>query len=170
MRKPSAAREAAIKAETVRHLFDYSPETGAFVRKVSVANNARAGDVAGRRTTKCVQIGIDGVPFNANRLAWLYMTGKWPDRQVCHRDRDGFNNAWANLREADTREYSGNRRVRRDSASGVKGVFKVGRKWRATIQRGGRRDDLGRHDTREAAAAAFAAAHREIYGELSRTA
>lgn len=44
-------------------------------------------------------VDIDGESYRADKLAWLYMTGEWPDELV-HVDGDKGNNVFANLRPA----------------------------------------------------------------------
>jgi HNH endonuclease len=46
------------------------------------------------------QIRIDGRPYSASRLAWLYMTRKWPNSEISYFNGKPSDTRWANLREA----------------------------------------------------------------------
>jgi HNH endonuclease len=45
------------------------------------------------------QIRIGGRPYSASRLAWLYMTGKWPNSEISYINGKPSDTRWANLRE-----------------------------------------------------------------------
>jgi hypothetical protein len=64
---------------------------------------------------------------------------------VDHKDGDRLNNSRSNLRIATCTQNQHNRKLRVDSASGIKGVYKVpGRdKWKAYILRGYKKCNLG---------------------------
>lgn len=138
-------------------------------------NTRYAGRVAGydwkigNQTYRCIRI-FDW-PFLGHRLAFLYITGNWPALGVDHRDGNGLNNRWANLREATKQQNAANTGIPRTNTSGFKGVSpcKNG-KWRATIRIDGRQRWLGRFDTKEAAYTAYCRAAADRHGEFERTA
>lgn len=86
-----------------------------------------------------------------------------------HRNRNRRDNRRHNLRVATPLESQGNTGVRKDNRSGFKGVTwnKAVAKWKAQIREGGRRRFLGYHVTAEAAARAYDAAARALFGEFA---
>lgn len=160
-----------LTADRLRELVDYDPETGAFVWIVKSRPACRVGDPCGRISRQGYhEIGLDYVLHRANRLAWLYMTGEWPDRDVDHINRNKSDNRWANLRLATRSQNSANVSIaQRRNTSGYLGVtFDKSRdKWRAQIRIKGRKVNLGRFACPiEAAKAHDAAAWRE-FGEFA---
>jgi hypothetical protein len=62
--------------------------------------NAPVGAIAGARNGRGYhQIRIGGRPYSASRLAWLYMTGKWPNSEISYINGKPSDTRWANLRE-----------------------------------------------------------------------
>lgn len=162
-----------LTAERLRELLTYDPASGLFTRRVYRSPNAKAGDIAGTIDKDgYVQIQIDGKVYKAHRLAWLYMTGEWPESDIDHNDLDEGNNTWANLRPATVSQNAANCGKRPFNTSGLKGVTFDKRKgrWMAQIQVDRRCRHLGYHDTPELAHAAYASAAREIHGEYARVA
>lgn len=162
-----------LTAERLRSLMVYNPETGIFVRLVS-AGCRPAGSEAGRphpsTPTGYVMMGVDGRLYTAHRLAWLYVYGEWPTRDVDHRDGNRANNAIGNLREATESQNAANSGMRRHNTSGFRGVSWNSRakKWLATIVVRGRKKHLGFFaDAAEASAVYNEAAARE-FGEFAR--
>ena len=41
---------------------------------------------------------IDGVRYRADELAFLFVTGKWPEGEIEHINGDRSDNRWENLR------------------------------------------------------------------------
>jgi hypothetical protein len=82
-------------------------------------------------------ITIDGVIYKAHRVIWLLMTGKWPDHQIDHEDRDASNNRWKNLREATPLQNANNRSLHRNNTSGTTGVYwdKRCQRWKVSLRR-----------------------------------
>lgn len=167
-----------LTAETLRSLLRYDPETGEFrwiARDGKKAWNTKyAGKLAGFNWTVgaiCYRsIRIFDWPFLGHRLAWLYMTGEWPAGGIDHRDGDGLNNRWANLREASKVENAGNVRAKSRNTSGFKGVSqKSNGRYRASIQSHGKWRHLGTFVTAEEAHSAYAAAAAEAFGEFARS-
>lgn len=109
-------------------------------------------------------------PFMAHRLAHLYMTGAWPENEIDHRDLDGLNNRWDNLRPATKSENIHNRRAPRTNKTGFKGVsFSKGR-YRALIYVAGKQIFLGHYKTPDAAYAAYCEAAVKYRPEFGRVA
>jgi hypothetical protein len=167
----------AITHAEILALLDYDPATGVFTwlpRPGAKAWNTRyAGKVAGsnwRAGPNVVYrvLRIHDWPFSAHRVAVFWMTGEWPPHGVDHRDLNGLNNRWLNLRPATKAQNGANTGAPRTNTSGFKGVSFAHGRWRATIRVGGRQKWLGYHDTPEAAHAAYVAAANERSGEFAR--
>lgn len=160
--KPKKRRKALTR-ERLAALLIYDPATGQFIRRVTVAN-ATAGSVAGAANKKgYIDIRIDGRSFKAHRLAFLYMTGRWPSAVVDHANRDPGDNRWANLREASNAENCANASLRRDNTVGAKGVRPIGQKWQVRIGRGGSKFSKT-FPTYEEAVRGYREAAFQIYG------
>lgn len=108
----------------LKELFDYNPETGDFVRRVSViSSNGRAGCIAGSTdTTGYRQIRVNGWLYRAHVLAWVYMTGEYPKDMIDHIDMNRANNAFKNLRECSTNQNQYNTAARQANKLGIKNV------------------------------------------------
>ena len=166
-----------ISIEELRGLLAYDPETGEFTWRVRVSNAVKSGMSAGTIGKKgYVAVGIAGRYYKAHRLAWLYMTGSWPEDQIDHRDLDKANNAWGNLRLATNAQNTANVGRRRRNASGFKGVHRVKEKdgslggWRAQIRVNNRLIHLGVFKAAEEASVAYKEAARRHFGEFARAA
>ena len=72
-------------------------------------------------------------------------------RLVDHRDRDGLNNQWENLRPATNVESARNRGKRRNK-SDYTGVYPVGKKWRVQVMVNGKNNSLGTYTDKFSAA------------------
>lgn len=154
-----------MNADALRELLAYDPLTGAFVWRRKI-NHAKPGDAAGHlnRTLGYVMIGVAGRCYWAHRLAWLHVTGEWPERGIDHINGVKHDNRWSNLREATQGVNNQNqRRAHRDSLTGVLGVTKKRRKYRAQIVLNRKTNYLGTFDTPELAHAAYLAAKRRMH-------
>ncbi|MBS0227683.1 MAG: HNH endonuclease [Proteobacteria bacterium] len=70
-----------------------------------------------------VIIGVDGVLYRAHRLAWLYVFGEWPVREIDHLNQIKTDNRIANLRDVDRGHNEANKSTASSaSISGVRGV------------------------------------------------
>lgn len=162
-----------LTAERLRALLRYDPETGAFTWRVDRGRRFRAGMKAGcaRKDGRCV-LRIAGKLYLGSRLAWLWMTGEWPPRQVDHEDLDCANDRWANLRLATNAQNMRNTRAHADSQSGRKGVHldrRTGR-WVASIMADGISHYLGSSFDIDEAAAMYEQGAQRLHGEFARTA
>ena len=90
-----------MTADEARQLLDYDPDTGIFRWKVNT-RQVNIGQIAGcvkkNKRQSYIVIRVNKRGYYAHRLAWFFMTGVWPV-EVDHKDRNGLNNCWLNLRE-----------------------------------------------------------------------
>lgn len=91
-------------------------------------------------------IGISGKNYLAHRLAFLYMTGSFPDGLVDHINHDSSDNRWANLREATSTDNNRNIRMHHDNRSGICGVWLDRKRWVAKIGVNSNQVCIGRFD------------------------
>ena len=90
-----------LTPKRLRKVLSYAPTTGTFRWKVSASSRAPVGAIAGAKNGRGYhQIRIGGRPYSASRLAWLYMTGKWPNSEISYLNGKPSDTRWANLREA----------------------------------------------------------------------
>lgn len=150
---------------------DYEPGTGLF-RHRETKTCVVAGQIAGSTAVGYVRIYIDGKPYKAHRLAWLYIHGQWPGKFIDHINGDKSDNRASNLREADRAQNGANIALKSHNTSGLKGVswYAPNGKWKAQIQVRGQKIFLGYHETKEAAHEAFCAAASQHFGEYARVA
>jgi hypothetical protein len=99
------------------------------------------------------------------------MTGSLPEHEVDHRDGDGLNNRWDNIREATSAQNKHNRGVNKNNTTGFKGVYMDKRSGRyvAQITIDYKGYQLGRFYTAEEAHACYCAAAEKHFGEFART-
>lgn len=153
-----------ITQERLKQVLLYDPETGIFTWLKS-HRNIKPGDRAGCLDDGYIKIKVDREKHRAHKLAWFYVYGEWPD-QLDHRDLDKSNNRIQNLRKANHTQNNANKPIQKNNTSGFRGVtfFKPRGRWRVLI----RGKYVGSYRTKEAAAAAYARAAKEHFGEFSR--
>ena len=114
-----------LSQESLRHLLDYDRRTGKFVCLDAPNGRIVVGQVAGSLSQNgYVQIKVNGVLYKAHRLAWLWVLGKWPEKQIDHIDGKRNNNRFVNLRDADRKTNTQNRKraPRSNKSTGLLGV------------------------------------------------
>lgn len=158
-----------LSAERLRELLHYDPETGVFVwlvgrSGVKKSRNSVAGGSDGQGYQR---IKIDGVYYGAHRLAWLYVTGKFPNGVIDHIDGCRTDNRFANLRSVSRRINRENQRSASSSSkTGLLGVCapnKSSKRYGAMIGTKGRRIMIGRFDTPELAHEAYVEKKRLLH-------
>ena len=145
----------------LRELVYYNPFTGIFTwlprckkwfktdRGYRIFRGQYAGKEAGHlNSSGYIQIRISGRPYFAHRLAFLYMTGSFPEFDVDHEKGVTSDNRWKSIRPATKQQNMRNSRLKKNNTSGIVGVswFSAGGKWSAYITEDHKKIHLGYFD------------------------
>ena len=163
-----------MRPSALREILAYDPATGEIRWKQPPHPKIKVGQLAGTKGPQHRAIMIGGKWHQAHRLAWMLHTGAAipPDMVIDHKNCDGHDNRWNNLRLATISQNGANSRPRKRSLpKGVSTHVKAGRTvgFRAFISAGnGKARYLGLFSTPAAAHAAYRRAAEEAYGEFAR--
>lgn len=152
-------------------LFSYDPQTGIFTHRTWRGPRSRGpGSVAGcRMQNGYIVIGLPGGgKQTGHRLAWLWMTGKWPPAEIDHINGDRSDNCFSNLRKATRVQNCRNGGIRCNNSTGHVGVAwdASRRKYTAKIGVAGLTINLGRFVSLDEAVSARCAAEIKHFGEF----
>lgn len=138
-----------LTQEILKELLHYNQDTGIFTW-LADGKGRRSNKIAGTEGKKnsgkkYLFIKIRGKRYPGHRLAFLFVTGSWPDGQVDHISGNGLENEWVNLRDVTNQENSKNQRLRSNNTSDFVGVnwSIYANKWAAGIYVDGKRSHLG---------------------------
>lgn len=118
----------------------YDKDTGKFTRLKDKGRLSKNGDIAGTLgSLGYTIIKIQGKAHKAHRLAWLYMYGTFPSKNLDHINGIKDDNRIENLRECTQQENCYNRQARKGSKSGIKNVcwHKRTKTWHVVLSFGG---------------------------------
>lgn len=144
-----------ITLDELKSNLHYDPETGVFkwlIKKKGRNTNRNVGCIL--RCDKSYLVArINYKLFLLHRLAWLYMTGNFPENEIDHINGNGLDNRWCNLRNVTSLDNRKNMRKPSNNSSGVIGVswHRLSGKWRALINVNYSRKHLGLFNTVEEA-------------------
>ena len=144
-----------MNQELLKEYLIYDPDTGIFTWIKGSQKEKQAGTLTDRGYRR---IRFKRKCYLAHRLAFLYMTGKFPDDTVDHIDRNRDNNAWSNLRSISLADNV----LRRPGL----GIRKGPKRWIAKIQIRNERIYLGTFDCPLIAGLAYLDAKQEATSSI----
>ena len=160
-----------ITQDELKEVLHYDPETGIFRWRMPKSSRVKPWDVAGTKNGNgYICFKINGASLRGHRLAWLYMTGKWPENDVDHMDGNRSNNAWQNLRSATNKQNLENQGLRKNNTSRFRGVSwcKRHKKWVARVYHNYKQIYVGFFESAGEAGKAASAKRAELYTHDSR--
>lgn len=162
-----------ITQQALKNLLKYESTTGKFCWLVKPnlrwPIDKEPGTINDRGYRKiCLRHNGKRQVYRAHRLAWLYVYGEWPDRDIDHINGNLLDNRICNLRLATKHQNSGNRKINANNKCGYKGVYNRRGKWAACIRADGKTVNLGLYDTPLKAHEAYMCVARKYFGEFAR--
>ena len=113
-------------------------------------------------------ISIDGRKYKRARLAFLYMTGSFPDQCVDHINGDSMDDRWDTLRPASIVENAWNHKGRAKTSDLPMGVRRsLSGRFVSRIGHMKKQITIGTFDTPDAAANAYREARNRLFGEFA---
>ena len=125
--KRSNTKKDKTSLEVLKAYLHYDPISGVFTYKQTIGGriNKKIGDIAGTINKDGYRwISVAGSCEKASRLAWLYMTEKYPPAGllVDHKNTITFDDSWDNLRLATTSQNMQNKSIDREHSTQIKGI------------------------------------------------
>ena len=103
-----------------------------------------------------------------HRVIWKWTTGEEPHGEIDHRDGNGLNNRWTNLRESTHQQNQCN--VKSQSGTQApRGVYRHVNRWVATVNFMNKKHYLGTFATAKEAHRAYLEANQRLHAEFSFT-
>jgi hypothetical protein len=133
----------------LKTILHYDPLTGVFTNNIGKEPGYFKKDIGYRF------IRVNKKYHPAHRLAFLYMLGEMPP-EIDHLSGERADNRWCNLRSVTRLENTRNKRLYKNSKSGIAGVSwaKNAGKWLASIKVDGSSVHIGLYDSKFEAACA----------------
>lgn len=149
-----------LNAEELKSILDYDCETGIFTWKIKPRAALHIGDIAGSVSKDgYIKIIYKKKLYIAHRLAWLYVYGEYPKKEIDHINRIKNDNRLCNLRDVEPHINCQNKNKRIDNTSGYTGVYwsKENKKWKVQYTFNKVKKHLGTFDNLEIAVKVYQA-------------
>jgi len=158
-----------LTQKRLQEVLRYDPNTGKWTRLQNHIRSDLIGKEAGYIITRGYRyIAVDRKTYRDSRLAFLYMTGKWPNGEAEHKDTNKLNCKWNNLREATRAQNTSNCGPRKTNKLGLKGVHRLNDgRFKAQIQTEKKKMSLGTFVCPLMASITYQLAALEHHGEFA---
>lgn len=151
-----------ITQSELKELITYDPETGI----IKWINSGKGRRLKPTNISDCnyrkdgyLTITIGKKAYLGHRIAWLYMTGKWPKYFIDHINGDPSDNSFLNLRDLSHQKNHFNRAPKGYSYNKQRGNYQA----RITVD--GKNIHLGNYQTKDEAHAAYLIAKPKYHGK-----
>ena len=115
-----------------------------------------------------IVIKFKGRMYKGHRIAWAVMKGRWPTKDIDHKDGVPWNNKWENLRQATRHQNHANSKLAKNNQCKLKGVHLRGKKYSAAIKVNKCTLYLGTFETPQLAHRAYQIAAKKHFGDFAR--
>lgn len=164
-----------LTQDYIKERFSYNQKTGHlswknrpehdFISKKyqSIFNARFANKESGSFCNGYLRTQIDKKSYFNHLIIWVYVYGRYPEKNIDHIDGNRANNKIENLREVTKLENAKNQKLYKNNGSGFSGVRfdKSLNKWRVQIGSGKNRKHIGIFEERDAAIRARQKAEKE---------
>jgi len=166
MTKPRVSGLPTI--ERLRELFTVD-DKGQLIRLTTINCLNLAGSVAGGTSRGFRVVRVDGQQLTGHRVVFAIARGRWPKRELDHRNGDTLDNRPKNLREVSRSQNSAKRGKQKNNTTGYTGVSldKQRGGYRASITHNRKHKFLGNFPDPASAHLAWQAAAQKLFGEFA---
>jgi hypothetical protein len=152
-----------MDANFLKSYLHYDPVTGQFIRLKQCGTKLAGSKLGSLTTAGYYQITVAKRTYTAQRLAWLYVHGGWPNGVIDHINRNKSDNRIENLRDVNRSQNAHNvepksTRIRGVCLRSLRRGKRPSKPWAAYITINGVNKHLGTFFTQEEAAKARTAA------------
>lgn len=161
-----------ITQKYLQEFFDYDHKAGIFVRTKKTGTSTKVGEVVGsEKGNGYLMMCIKSRLYLVHRMAWLYVYGEMPSKNIDHINGNRSDNRICNLRLANQSQNTANSKLSKANTSGAKGVLKRKdtNKWKASIMVNYKHISLGSFEKKEDAIKAYEIAAKKFFGEFAKT-
>jgi hypothetical protein len=155
-----------ITQARLKELLNYDATTGVF--NWAISRSVKKGtELTSIDNDGYIRVQLDYVSYRAHRLAWLWVYGEMPSKNLDHKNLVKTDNRIDNLRLATTQENNRNFPKRKNCRSIYKGVVYEKDIITARIKIDGKLIRLGKFDTELNAHQAYCLAAKKYFGEFA---
>ena len=156
-----------ITLKRLNEVLSLDASTGILRWKVCLNSRCSIGLEAGYIDSKGYRyIGIDGQIYYAHVLVWFMTKGRWPTRDIDHRNHHEGDNRPSNLRLATAAQNLWNGRFRKNM-SGHRGVYLLRGKWQVLISKNNKRHYLGVYTDYDVACSVADDHAKKLHGQFA---
>jgi len=150
--------------QAMQELLRYDEKTGEFWWTNNAAKKV-AGKIANAKDKHgYICLKVNGKMYKAHRLAWYFVYGSFPEKNIDHINGNKSDNRICNLRMASlTLNMQNIRKAKSNSSTGLLGISKNGSGWRAEIRIDGKKRNLGTYKNKETAHSIYVEAKRKFH-------
>jgi hypothetical protein len=167
----SNLRRTLLTQEDLMDRLEYDQETGDFTYAKSYFKCKKGNKAGHPNRDGYLVIMIARRYYKCHRLAWLYVHGEWPSKDLDHINGIRSDNRITNLREATRNQNGHNRKLQKNNICGVKGVnYRESRnRWVTRVRFNNKVYHIGTFKTLEEAKSKREEKAKELHGEFYRS-